>query len=214
MSFQGGRRTVTRSTCTPLLATPSVSADGRPLGPLHEQAASSPIRRNLEAEQRGQGREEVDALHLIRTAPRMDAGSGDHERHVEQLVVEMRPVKQEAVLLELLAVIGDHDHHGRIAQAEACEAVEQRRQLAVPAPDLAVVEGAQVRDLVGGEAAARRAGARSRAPSRRRDRGACRAAGWGALPPAACTDRAAPCTGARRRSDAGDSAPASRGIDG
>ena len=70
---------------------------------------------------------------------------------MQQLVVEVGAVRQLAVLLELLAVVGGHDDDGRVAHAERREPVEESLQLEVPEADAAVVEVAEVLHLGGGE---------------------------------------------------------------
>ena len=81
-----------------------------------------------------------------------------HQRHADRLVVEVRAVRQAAVLQELLAVVGGDDDDGRVAHAGR---VERRRgaprSAASQARDLAVVERAQVRELRRARAARRRA---------------------------------------------------------
>src|SRR5262249_42716073 len=124
-------------------------AERGPLWTVHEHAASREVRWGREAEELGERREEIDPLDLVGAPSGRDPRPGDDQRHVKQLVVEVCPVQQQAVLLELLAVVGDDDDHGRVTHPEALESAEERGQLGVPATDLAIVEGAQVGDLVG-----------------------------------------------------------------
>ena len=105
--------------------------------------------RDVDPEQGRQGRKQIDPLDLIGATAARNTGSGNRKRHVEQLVVDVRAVQQQAVLLEFLAVVGGHDDHRRVAQPEPVEPREQGGQLGVPAVYLAIVESAEVLDLLG-----------------------------------------------------------------
>src|SRR5262249_61773095 len=114
-----------------------------------EHAVTREVGRVLEAEQRGERREDVDPLDLLVSAPGGDAGAGNHQGHSQQLVVEMRAMQEETVLLELFAVVFGDDNDGRVPHGEPLEAGEQRRKLRVPGADLAIVKSTQVGELLG-----------------------------------------------------------------
>ncbi len=81
--------------------------------PRHQALAFEPGHRTVGGEPLLQGDVEVDQLHRDAhpTASRQGLRIGDHERHVDSVVVGQAPVVEEvAVLAEALAVVGGEDH--------------------------------------------------------------------------------------------------------
>src|SRR5579885_3670360 len=122
-----------------------------------ERVSPRQPRRQRHAEERSERREHVDPLHLRGDVPARDAGARDHQRHADELVVEVDPVGEPAVLLELLAVVGEHHHHRRVAEPEAPEPVQEHGELAIPGADRRVVERAQVGEVLRARRGAARA---------------------------------------------------------
>src|SRR5581483_12515636 len=92
-------------------------------------------------------RKEIDLLRLIGPTGRCERRARDHERDVDRLVVEMRPVLQAAMLLELLAMVGGDDDDRRVGEPEPRERGEDLAERRVPGLDLTVVERPEVGEL-------------------------------------------------------------------
>jgi hypothetical protein len=89
------------------------------------------VGRAREAEPREHGREHVDQHGGLGQRARRDSRAMEEERHAHELLVQRVAVLQQAVLEELLTVVGrDHDQ-GRVVEAELVEEREQAAQALV-----------------------------------------------------------------------------------
>src|SRR3989449_3199487 len=82
----------------------------------------------------------------------------DEQRHVEERLVERVRVTPEAVVVELLAVVGGDDDERAVEEIELAQAVEQAAELRIAVGDRAVVERDEPVVLAGGQAGAPREG--------------------------------------------------------
>ena len=87
-----------------------------------------------------EGRVEVDRLHQPRDPSPLALGPADHQRHVGGGFEEPDVTEPDAVLPQVLAMVGHHGHHGVAQQAAALQEIHQAPHLPVEIGHLAVIE--------------------------------------------------------------------------
>jgi len=102
-----------------------------------------PLCGRLDAQQVGdRGRDSIES-HVAVDAPAVEAGHVRHERDVDQLVVQLRIMREVAVFLKLLAVVARDQHRGVVGDARGVQTVEQPADAGVDLSYRRLIQSAQ-----------------------------------------------------------------------